>query len=139
MKQEAAELSDEDLKSLLDESISFNKSGTLAEDSPLRRIAEKECKEKGYTYTPLHLFGVQHVLFLEAAQRWIASLDKWQPIETAPKDITILGYVPDDGDYPRIGIQAMKQEYGEWGDSVYHEWSASPTHWQPLPELPKQK
>jgi len=61
-------------------------------------------------------------------------MNDWQPIETAPKDNLIIGYDP----VKENPIQVMKYDYGGWGDAVYQEWSAEPTHWMPLPEPPKQ-
>lgn len=73
----------------------------------------------------------------------------WQPISTAPKDGThILSHKPDSdtcyviawADF-RKGIRA---EYGSayvgwhlaWDGTFFHPYEA-PTHWQPLPEPPK--
>lgn len=63
-------------------------------------------------------------------------IPKWEPIETANEKEYILGYDPGK-EYPTIGIQVMRFEYDLWGDGVYNEWSAHPTHWMKLPELPQ--
>lgn len=75
-------------------------------------------------------------------------MSDWQPIETAPKDQTILLYRPTASSYARIAP-------GEWDDQRHHarptpHWMSwhrlalvsdnkehSPTHWMPLPEPPK--
>ena len=77
--------------------------------------------------------------------------NEWQPIDTAPKDGTqIIGYEPQDSIYGGvIGIQWIPQTSkmyfgseiklgGYWAKSVHTQVVLKPTHWLPLPELPKQ-
>jgi hypothetical protein len=63
--------------------------------------------------------------------------DKWQPIETAPKDGTfVLLYCPSSlGSYMDVysftecgGWQCSNFEYSPYPD---------PTHWMPLPDAPE--
>jgi hypothetical protein len=66
-----------------------------------------------------------------------ADAEKWQPIETAPKDGTeILTF--RDGVISQCGWK--DDLFGEkcWGHASwsYPQWS-QPTHWMPLPEPPK--
>ena len=66
---------------------------------------------------------------------------KWQPIETAPKDETlILGFDPN-ADCPIYVIRwfSLNDETGpgywiEAGGEEYESWN--PTHWMPLPKPP---
>lgn len=76
---------------------------------------------------------------------------EWQPIETAPKDRSILvvggtwssdggGSGMCDNDYPLTqSVIACWQRDG-WcmgnGDAYNEEWWATPTHWMPLPPPP---
>jgi len=69
--------------------------------------------------------------------------EKWQPIETAPKD----------GTWIALWSDGSKVQAGYWGPSYFgsdHKWiqyahrseceevEPEPTHWQPLPEPPAQ-
>jgi hypothetical protein len=69
-------------------------------------------------------------------------VDKWRPIETAPKDGTrIILYQPGgDGDDP-----SRTTDIGAWGRWEGASWCwvmtagdgwVRPTHWMPLPEKP---
>lgn len=58
----------------------------------------------------------------------------WQPIETAPKDVTVIlvyDYMP--------GSLAYRICY--WDEKYWKDYSSGlvirPTHWMPLPEPPK--
>lgn len=72
----------------------------------------------------------------------------WQPIETAPKDRTVMLWVPD-------GVWS-RATFGEWDDEKYARkpkpyWNTElrrwrgviwqrahqPTHWAPIPEGPR--
>ncbi len=77
---------------------------------------------------------------------------KWQPIETAPKDgtpiLASLGpfmYIVFWSDHPDLKhpYAWWEQGHAEWENEKligYHEhfYPASPTHWLPLPKLPKE-
>jgi hypothetical protein len=78
------------------------------------------------------------------------SKKEWQPIETAPKDGTdFIGYIPTDGNYGGvIGMRWIKPYtkkwdgreitfVGYWAKSVNEQSVCKPTHWIPLPKLPK--
>ena len=63
----------------------------------------------------------------------------WQPIETAPKDRSILVTGPD-------GLRIDQVIWGGWALDDTHNWcdadgarhpNAAITHWMPLPEPPK--
>ena len=68
--------------------------------------------------------------------------DDWQPIETAPKDeslILVYGPCEVDGEsYPaQVGIALYHKIRDRWidennGYAIYH-----PTHWRPLPPPPQ--
>ena len=73
---------------------------------------------------------------------------EWQPIETAPKDGTELllyerreRFIDDDFvevDYIFSGAWNAESYQGEcWECSEYEVFSHEPTHWMPLPEVPK--
>lgn len=58
---------------------------------------------------------------------------EWQPIETAPKDVMILGHA--DG-----MIRLVMWESGEWvqvGATIQSGWF-QPDHWMPLPTPPER-
>ena len=66
-----------------------------------------------------------------------AASDKWQPIETAPKDGTkVLIFV--------MGKNVMQASYSRCNEYWIDCWCSnmsgvySPTHWQPLPKPPKE-
>jgi len=71
----------------------------------------------------------------EALER---NVNKWQPIETAPKDGTEI----------RLLGRIKKEYIGHW-DKEFSVWSVRPhsegffvimpTHWMPLPKLPEEK
>lgn len=77
-----------------------------------------------------------------AAQRaWEAAKPKWQPIETAPKDYTLIILNESDSVFAGVWID-NPNHFGEigWYESTYFEslWYShhpcNPTHWMPLPE-----
>ena len=74
-------------------------------------------------------------------------MNKWQPIDTAPKDGTlILAHLPDSDDCYVIGwcdkakdIRSYFNADGwciAWDGESLSDWS-QPTHWMPLPDAPK--
>lgn len=78
--------------------------------------------------------------------------ERWQPIETAPKDGTrILAFDPECGTeicYPKMFPRPVDGYSESWPrdkweifrDDKYapgHTWSFYPTHWMPLPPPPK--
>jgi len=90
---------------------------------------------------------------------WKAATPQWQPIETAPKDGTeILGFNEDNGgiflarytclaDFLSDTELERYDEEKQFRDDWFHadfvcggllEGDEIPTHWQPLPEPPKQ-
>lgn len=61
---------------------------------------------------------------------------QWEPIESAPKDSTVV-LLWAESYYPVIGwYDAGKRS---WQDVWEHEWRRpkQPTHWMPIPEPPK--
>lgn len=88
--------------------------------------------------------------------KWENALLEWQPIETAPKDGTLLGYAPTSDCGPVFGpMELIERLYpdgilrSEWGFDLgafsYEEntavrcWSIGDytiTHWMPLPPPP---
>jgi hypothetical protein len=59
-------------------------------------------------------------------------MSEWQPIETAPKDRTILLWVP----YDAWQVCAWDELHKEWVSTGGLSFDAVPTHWMPLPEPP---
>lgn len=57
----------------------------------------------------------------------------WLPIETAPKDASVL--IHRSGDlFP--GVAYLSRDRWYWSSSG--AWAGHPTHWQPLPNPPKE-
>lgn len=66
-------------------------------------------------------------------------MGKWMPIESAPRDGSILGWNKFDGAlvYRPVSYGSNKQFAG-WAAEFDSEGLADePTHWQPLPEPPE--
>lgn len=59
----------------------------------------------------------------------------WNPIETAPKDGSVLVYCPDNN--WKIYV-ANRDSYGGWMQSN-SGWDCNPTHWMPLPPPPTEE
>ena len=65
----------------------------------------------------------------------------WQPIDTAPKDGTalLLLYVPElEGAIPQF-VAGWVNEFETWGNGAIQYWHRQPTHWQPLPDPPREE
>ena len=63
-------------------------------------------------------------------------MDNWQPIETAPRDGSwVLGHSSENAHEDVVYVMEWFERDG-WL-KVYHDCSAHPTHWQPLPAPPK--
>lgn len=82
--------------------------------------------------------GMRRETSLRAADRVLAVLPGWQPIETAPKDgACILGCI--------AGLARPVSEVFWWGngwrawDGVYVSPISYPTHWMPLPAAPTEE
>ena len=61
-------------------------------------------------------------------------MSEWQPIETAPKETTVL--LVDKNDNLYVGYYIRRQS--RWV-SMPCEWRIYPTHWMPLPAPPKEE
>lgn len=71
---------------------------------------------------------------------------QWQPIETAPKDGTVVLVWPIDWQCSATGSPNTDMWICQWSD-FYNRWveaageeyfgPQTPTHWAPLPEPPK--
>lgn len=63
---------------------------------------------------------------------------KWQPISTAPKDMTfVLLYGYANGTETQA-VGAWNSDLRKWVlDRAPKLWMPDPTHWQPLPEPPE--
>jgi hypothetical protein len=59
------------------------------------------------------------------------TMSEWQPIETAPKDGTVILAWRKHATIPMI----VRFYYGEWDSDGVHV--SHLTHWMPLPEPPK--
>ena len=76
----------------------------------------------------------------------IPAVDEWQPIETAPKDGTVVILFNDENDdcsKISVGvfdhsiwhcIYSLQTEFGEFGMDTFAD--CMPTHWRPLPNPP---
>lgn len=60
-------------------------------------------------------------------------MTEWQPIETAPKDDTILA---SDGEWTAVGY-FYGDEFKILHWAVCQEYDWTPTHWKPLGRLPE--
>lgn len=84
--------------------------------------------------------GTQYCL-RKAAKIWNTRASQWQPIETAPKDGTRILLHDANSAAKR---QPINTTVGSWWSDKYrnhwfpdHGFVNKPTHWMPLPELPK--
>ena len=69
------------------------------------------------------------------AENSLGNMSKWQKIESAPKEGTVLLFDPSKSEGSCIGT-------GYWlYDNVWmmEDRNAEPTHWMPLPEPPKEE
>lgn len=75
--------------------------------------------------------------------------DEWRPIETAPRDRSVLLWCPAD-QRQRVGEWSKSVDTGDeawrfatfWLDETFHVLLCNPTHWRPLPtppDLPAEK
>jgi hypothetical protein len=62
-------------------------------------------------------------------------IDRWLPIESAPKDGTLILAYYEAWCAPAYGV--IRFCAGSWIDAFDIEWG-TPTHWQPLPPPPKR-
>jgi hypothetical protein len=63
---------------------------------------------------------------------------KWKPIESAPKDGTvILGHDPDWVD--PVLIMYFDAEKNKWEYLFPEDWPTNPTHWMPMLKPPKEQ
>jgi hypothetical protein len=64
-------------------------------------------------------------------------MSDWQPIDTAPKDGTMILVFRFHADRvrPRIHVARFYDKYNCWG-TVPSNYSTQPTHWMPLPDPP---
>ena len=110
----------------------------------------KECYKRQIYVGDEHLrLQEQHISELEEEngrlKQRIKRLEEagvWQPIETAPTDMTwVIGYDAKDGEVGTIIFDLT----GDVNDEdIHYEWTDGmrtwhPTHWMPLPEPPKAK
>jgi hypothetical protein len=61
----------------------------------------------------------------------------WQPIETAPRGVSVLVFEPEEGPDPKIGITWMAGHDGvQWVEEATGHIIDAPTHWMPIPAPP---
>ncbi len=66
-------------------------------------------------------------------------MTKWQPIETAPRDGTVVLLFQPHSQVGYMFVGVLNNR-GEWVDNIMGEdHRPTPTHWQPLPEPPTMK
>jgi hypothetical protein len=84
---------------------------------------------------------------LVAANERIRRLEEvsWRPIESAPHDMTwVIGYDGKDGECGTIIFDRVVESCDSHEEQCHYEWTDgmrkwTPTHWMPLPEIPKAK
>ncbi len=64
--------------------------------------------------------------------------DGWRPIESAPKDGSVLGYSPLSRESKRISLVQLKDGEPFIVDGAFAFDRPPPTHWMPLPAAPKE-
>jgi hypothetical protein len=77
----------------------------------------------------------------------VASASGWQPIETAPKNASVLIFIPNVEHYGPGIYRAMLVDMGtgpHWSANAVamgHDLGrdTAPTHWMPLPSPPQEK
>lgn len=67
-------------------------------------------------------------------------MSAWQPIETAPAKVFVLGYFGGDGAVADGGSRftTCRRNFSIWYCDDGERLFSSPTHWMPLPEPPEQ-
>ena len=105
--------------------------------------------------------GIQdYVAFAAHYEGWQAAMahkevERWRPIETAPRDKTVLlGYRNSHGHWRTLRGEwfSLEEIYDHWedpegvdagwfemsveADDVPNVWRTNPTHWMPLPAAP---
>lgn len=70
-----------------------------------------------------------------AAEYWNNRANEWQPIETAPKDASRILIYDDEFGRGIVYWHLNRKCWCSDEDSILDYWE--PTHWQPLPEVPK--
>lgn len=74
---------------------------------------------------------------VEAEQSPEPAEQQWQPIETAPKDGTmILGWLPNFNGEPRSMSMKWISPYSGW--SIHGHGGLSPSHWRPHSQPPNE-
>ncbi len=93
-----------------------------------------------FNKTPIAVQAAWSIAAEAVRRECIAELEearKWQPIETAPVNTEVLLYCPYRCVSNTERIEVSFYRFGGDGGSVsQHPWA---THWQPLPEPPKEK
>src|SRR5690606_22522039 len=90
-------------------------------------------KRKGDGY----FFTTADIMWKAWQAEWNARSDRWMPIESAPKDGTlILAYQESSGG---TGVVSWANSPGDgvWLIDAYGAGWMYPTHWMPLPQPPK--
>lgn len=96
--------------------------------------------EKELRIAELEREGVNLRYELNKALGQLAEVPKWQPIETAPKDKSVMLYAGE-----LVPIYFGRKRYGTLGEpnQDHHAWRcnssgcyANPTHWAPMPKTP---
>ena len=73
-------------------------------------------------------------------------MNEWQPIGTAPKNISVLGFIPNAEHYGHGVYRMMLVDMGtglHWSVNGLHMGrdcgtENKPTHWMPLPDAPRR-
>lgn len=113
-----------------------------------------ECRKAFEKWYVDNLSGKRSIAWMVWQAAWSACADKWQPIETAPKDgrTLLLGHRNALGNWrtlrgrwiPKAEIEEHWEE-DDFPEGFYEEaveadepncWPTEPTHWMPLPEPP---
>lgn len=115
--------------------IQFMRERAEAEGSKLSPFAYELAKD------PMHLQEIARLALAALDEPASDARNGWHPIETAPKDKSLMLYVKATG-----LIYCGSFRYGQWGEPQHCEiaWRCNssgrfthPTHWRPMPEAPK--
>ena len=76
---------------------------------------------------------------LAAKDAWEAAQPQWQPIETAPINISVICSTTNGRVGEACFITGITNPSWYWADEAFPaDGDGRPTHWMPLPEAPKE-
>lgn len=96
------------------------------------RECSEICKDEGLHWTAEQIDSALACLRTRLAKTGPA-VDGWLPIETAPKDGTVMVYLPEERQ--KMQVARFHPNVKTIGHAFAFDLTA-PTHWRPLPEPP---